>query len=98
MARAASALLVVSAVPEVSVPLWLVRPFVEPIALRIFGQDQVILAQQTDTLEQFGDARFVSTEIDVLGPHILRLLRQAERGELDPEGTQPYTKEVKMLV
>ena len=80
---------------QARIPLWLVRPFAEPLALRIFGQDQVILKQQTDTLARFGDARFVSTEIDVLGPHIYRLLRAAERQQ--PPG-EVYEKEVKMMV
>ena len=71
------------------VPLWLIRPVAERIALNIFAQDQRILSLQTDNLRRFGDARFVSTELDALGPHILRLLRQAERGALDPDDSAP---------
>jgi phenylpropionate dioxygenase-like ring-hydroxylating dioxygenase large terminal subunit len=80
---------------QARVPLWLIRPLAEPLALRIFGQDQVILRQQTETMRRFGDARFVSTELDVLGPHIYRLLRAAEREQ--PPG-EVYTREVKMMV
>jgi phenylpropionate dioxygenase-like ring-hydroxylating dioxygenase large terminal subunit len=47
------------------------------------------------TMRRFGDARFVSTELDVLGPHIYRLLRAAEREQ--PPG-EVYTREVKMMV
>ncbi len=59
----------------------LIKPLLTPIALRIFQQDAVILRQQTATIKRFGGEQFVSTEIDVLGKHIWRLLRAAERGE-----------------
>lgn len=80
------------------IPLWLILPFAEDVAMRIFGQDQEILRKQTETLRRFGDARFVSTELDALGPHILRLMRQMERGELDAADAQPYVKTFKMRV
>ena len=80
------------------VPIWLIKPFALAAALRIFGQDQEILASQTATLRRFGDARFVSTELDALGPHILRLMRQAERGALEPDDAAPYIREFQMLV
>jgi len=67
---------------ELPVPGWLVVPFVRPIALRIFGQDAALLARQTENIARFGGERYVSTEVDVLGPSIRRLLRAAERGEL----------------
>jgi len=79
-------------------PIALLRPFVEPVVLRIFGQDQRILKMQTDTMHRFGDARFVSTELDALGPHIMRLMRQAERGQLDSPDAQPYTRELTMML
>ena len=77
------------------IPGWLLRPFVEPVALRIFAQDQKILALQTAAMHEFGSPRFVSTEIDLLGPHILRLMRQAERGQGE---SAAYQREVQMLV
>jgi phenylpropionate dioxygenase-like ring-hydroxylating dioxygenase large terminal subunit len=78
-------------------PPWLVRPLVQPIALYIFGQDRVVLEQQIQTMRRFNDATFASTEIDLLGPHIMRLLRQASRGEARADG-EPYRREVTMLV
>ncbi|MBD90670.1 MAG: (2Fe-2S)-binding protein [Deltaproteobacteria bacterium] len=63
-------------------PGWLVRPFIQPLALRIFEQDRVMLQAQTEHIERFGGEQFVSTEIDVLGGAIWRLLRAAERGEV----------------
>jgi phenylpropionate dioxygenase-like ring-hydroxylating dioxygenase large terminal subunit len=63
------------------IPGWIIRPFVKPIALRVFRQDAFILGRQTGTIKHFGGEQFASTEIDVLGRHIWRLLRQAERGD-----------------
>ena len=82
---------------RVRVPGWLVRPVLEPIALKILEQDAVMLREQTQTIQRFGGEQFVSTDIDLLGPHIWRLLRQAERGNLDPEAA-PFEKDVPMLV
>lgn len=61
------------------VPGWLVRPFVTPIATHIFRQDARILTLQVINTQRFGGERFASTEIDVLGPQIWRLLKEAER-------------------
>ncbi|MFT7582542.1 MAG: phenylpropionate dioxygenase-like ring-hydroxylating dioxygenase large terminal subunit, partial [Myxococcota bacterium] len=71
------------------VPGWLVRPFLEPIANRIFNQDAEVLAKQSEIIQQFGGEQFESTEIDLLGPHIYRLLKQAERGALEPASDAP---------
>jgi phenylpropionate dioxygenase-like ring-hydroxylating dioxygenase large terminal subunit len=61
-----------------------VAALVKPIARRIFAQDERVLASQVATIERFGGERYVSTELDALGPHILRLLRNAERGDRAP--------------
>ena len=61
------------------VPAWIVKLVMVPVATRIFRQDARILARQTETIRRFGGERFSSTEIDVLGPQIWRLLKQAER-------------------
>jgi hypothetical protein len=63
-------------------PHWLIRPFIRPLALRVFKQDAFILKKQTETIQLFGGEQFASTEIDVLGRHIWRLLKQAERGDV----------------
>ncbi len=69
---------------KLPLPGWLVAPFLKPIAMRIFGQDAAVLARQTENIRAFGGEQYVSTEVDVLGPTILRLLRAAERGKLEP--------------
>lgn len=76
-------------------PHFIVRPFVKPLALRVFKQDARILKTQTETIQQFGGEQFASTEIDVLGKHIWRLLKAAERG--DTRGGEE-TAEVQLVV
>jgi hypothetical protein len=63
------------------IPGRLLKPLLEPLALRIFGQDARILATQAENVRRFGGEQYMSTEVDFLGPHIWRLLKQAERGE-----------------
>jgi len=58
-------------------PGWLVKPVLVPIASRILAQDAWMLARQTDTVKRFGGEKFTSTELDVLGPQVARLLEQA---------------------
>ncbi len=67
---------------KLRVPAAVVKPVLTPLALQIFQQDAVILRKQTETIARFGGEQFASTEIDVLGRHIWRLLRSAERGEV----------------
>ena len=68
----------------------LVEPFVKPIGLRVLKQDASMLAKQTERIRAFGGEQFTWTEIDVLGKHIWRLLKSAERGETirDTEDTE----------
>ena len=77
-------------------PGWLLRPLVQPIALWIFRQDVQLLRRQTERLHRFGEQRYISTDIDLLGPHILALLRQAEAGREAARSSTP--KSVRMLV
>jgi len=53
---------------------------VQPLALRILRQDARILAAQTATIRRFGGEQYMSTELDLLGSHVWRLLKQAESG------------------
>jgi phenylpropionate dioxygenase-like ring-hydroxylating dioxygenase large terminal subunit len=57
-----------------------VRAILEPVALKIFGQDAVMLKHQSENVRRFGGERFQSTELDFMGPQIWRLLKQAESG------------------
>jgi phenylpropionate dioxygenase-like ring-hydroxylating dioxygenase large terminal subunit len=71
------------------VPGRLVGAILSPIAGRILRQDAWMLALQAENIARFGGERFASTELDVLGPQIQRLLRQAERGEPAPAREGP---------
>lgn len=62
-------------------PARAVQRLLEPFALRIFGQDARILRAQAGNIVRFGGEQYMSTELDFLGPHIWRLLKQAEQGE-----------------
>ncbi|MEW6474090.1 MAG: aromatic ring-hydroxylating dioxygenase subunit alpha [Actinomycetota bacterium] len=82
------------------VPHALIRTVIPPVAGLIFAQDARILRRQAETIERFGGEQFSSTEIDVLGQGILRLLRRAERGEsgTDPSEDGPAERRLRMRV
>lgn len=80
------------------VPSALIKPLLRPLALRIFRQDADILRIQSRTIRQFGGEQFMSTEIDVLGREIWRLLRQAERGDTDGSGEEPSVRRLQLIV
>jgi nitrite reductase/ring-hydroxylating ferredoxin subunit len=67
-------------------PAPLVRAVVHAQGRRILGQDADALARQTERTRAFGGERYASTELDLLGTAIWRLLRSAERAE-QPDGT-----------
>ncbi len=73
------------------VPAPLVRTVVRQQGKHILRQDAVGLARQTEQTQRFGGERYASTEIDLLGTAIWRLLRQAERAEQPDGSTLPLT-------
>jgi len=78
-------------------PGWLVALFLEPIAMRILRQDQEIVRAQTEVITRFGGERYASTEIDVLGNDIHRLMKQAASGDpVEPEAPS-VERRVRML-
>ncbi len=70
-------------------PGWLVKLALEPIALRIFGQDAAMLAKQSATIQSFGGEHYTSTAVDLMGPQIWRLMRRAELGRITPGDSTP---------
>lgn len=77
------------------VPSQAIAPLVKPLAMRVFQQDAVILKAQTETIHRFGGEHFTSTDVDIIGRHVWRLLRSAERGEpLDADETLEVPLEV----
>jgi phenylpropionate dioxygenase-like ring-hydroxylating dioxygenase large terminal subunit len=67
------------------VPHAVIKALLPPLARLIFAQDAGILRRQADNIARFGGEQFASTEVDVLGPAILGLLRRAGRGEAGPD-------------
>ncbi|RMH41948.1 MAG: aromatic ring-hydroxylating dioxygenase subunit alpha [Deltaproteobacteria bacterium] len=80
------------------VPGWAVKPVLEPLGRAIFAQDAKILRAQTDTIRTFGGEQFVHTDIDVLGPHIWRLMKAAERGDARPTPEPAVDESIRMTV
>lgn len=74
-------------------PSLLVRALLAPLARRIFRQDARMLRLQSDTVRRFGAERYVSTEADLLGPHVWKLLRDGA-----PDGAASTTPEFEKRV
>ena len=83
---------------KMRIPGWLLKPIVYPIAMKVFQQDAVILKAQTETIARFGGEQFASSDIDILGGPIWRLLKAAERGELDDAEQDPVEKRLTIRV
>jgi phenylpropionate dioxygenase-like ring-hydroxylating dioxygenase large terminal subunit len=77
------------------IPNLILRTVFRPVALRILRQDMEILRRQTEQVRRFGTEDFASTEIDVLGLRIKKLLREAAVGKVS--STQEERR-IKMLV
>lgn len=82
------------------VPGWIVAPLLDPLAMRIFAQDARMLREQSANLARFGGEDYKSTEADVLGPSVHRLLRRATSktaGGQDGEGDEPAVRRMRLL-
>lgn len=73
------------------VPAPLVRLTVRQQGRRILRQDANALARQTERVRELGGEHYASTELDLLGTAIWRLLRRAEQAEQDNQsaGLEP---------
>ena len=56
------------------IPRWIKQVLLSPFLKAAIVQDQRIVRWQRENLERFGEERFVSTELDLLRPHIRLLL------------------------
>ncbi|MEA3075186.1 MAG: hypothetical protein QOF60_94, partial [Actinomycetota bacterium] len=63
-------------------PPSVVKPIVLARGKQILKQDAFMLKAQTENTKQFGGERYTSTDLDLLGNAIWRLLRLAEKGEV----------------
>ena len=75
------------------VPARFLKHLIEPFAMRIFHQDARILKLQTETVRRFGGEQFVSSELDLMGPQVWRLMKQAESGALTKDH-EPNVKRI----
>jgi len=66
----------------------------KPLAKVVLGQDADMLKLQTSTTQFFGEETMISTEVDCLGPHILRLLRAARDEEELPDVEKTFSMSV----
>jgi len=73
------------------------RPIIEQQLDTILAQDVEILRQQTRRIRELGGESYRSTALDLMGPEILRLLRQAERG-LANDGGAHLDRRIRMQV
>lgn len=62
-------------------PEFVLRPIVWAQGRQIAQQDVEILGEQTKNATRFGGERYTSTDLDLLGPAIFQLMRQAEKAE-----------------
>ncbi len=79
-------------------PGWAIKPVLDPVAMKIFSQDAEMLEVQTRAIHRFGGEHYTSTELDLMGPQILRLMRRAEQGKGPKEGDDTYRREVELEV
>ena len=80
-------------------PALVVKPIVLARGRQILKQDAVILGRQTEHIRRLGGERYASTELDVMGNGIWRLLRQAEKGEVDAEADgEPVERTVTLRI
>lgn len=83
---------------KMRIPGWAVKPVLDPIAMKIFSQDAEMLDIQTKTIKRFGGEHYTSTEIDLMGPQIWRLLKRASEAKGAKEGDEDYRREVELEV
>jgi nitrite reductase/ring-hydroxylating ferredoxin subunit len=77
------------------VPAMFVRWLLAPLAMRILRQDAALLRRQTANVRRFGGEQYESTDLDLLGPHVWRLLREAEEGVAVPGEGSTLEREVR---
>ncbi len=71
------------------VPARVLAPIVRARGKKILEQDVAMLEAQTANAVRFGGERYASTDLDLLGNAIWRLLRRAEREEQGQPEEQP---------
>lgn len=63
------------------IPAALIAPIVQAQGRMVLRQDVKAMKKQSANIDRFGGERFASTDLDLLGAAIWRMLRQAERAD-----------------
>ena len=79
-------------------PNWLGKFIAQPLFFKAAQQDQEILQLQTSIIKLFQGEKFVSTEIDVLRPHISYLLKKAANHQIDDSDSSRFEKIIQMKI
>jgi phenylpropionate dioxygenase-like ring-hydroxylating dioxygenase large terminal subunit len=79
-------------------PNWLGRIIAQPLFFKAAQQDREILELQTANINLFEGESFVSTEIDVMRPHISYLLKRANRDNLDCLDSSNFEKIIQIKI
>ncbi len=69
-------------------PASVIGPIVRARGKKILQQDVDMLEHQTRNIRRFGGERYASTDLDLLGNAIWRLMRQAEKADRNEQETQ----------
>lgn len=83
---------------RVRIPGALLKPLLQPIAMKIFRQDAEILKDQTEQIRAFGGEQYMSTDADVLGREIWRLMNLAQRGEGGAPDAEPVVRRLQLVI
>ena len=81
---------------KLRLPGWLVKPILQPLVMKIFKQDAWVLQEQTAASERWDGEVYTSTELDLMGPQVWRLMRRSQQGRAAEE--DDWSKEVRLLV
>lgn len=73
-------------------PASVVGPIVRARGKKILQQDVDMLEHQTENIRRFGGERYTSTDLDLLGNAIWRLMRQAERRDQTGQASETETE------
>ncbi len=81
-----------------NLPNWLGRVIAQPLFFKTAQQDREILALQTANIDLFKGENFVSTEIDIMRPHIAYLLKKASTDNLDDLDLPDFEKTIQIEI
>jgi phenylpropionate dioxygenase-like ring-hydroxylating dioxygenase large terminal subunit len=81
---------------KMRIPGWLVKPVLLPMVMKIFDQDAWVLKEQTLASARWGGERYTSTELDLIGPQVWRLMRRSQQGR--PVEADDWRKEITLRV